>query len=255
MTALSPQLADVLRRIAAADAAGGGDIRFMPYFADHPPGPFRVIPPIDGHENLQAGRISALRELGLLDVEPAGEGSSEFGAFRITAAGRDAIARYREPGAAAPAPSRPMDTSWNRARPVLTAVVQRWEQLGAADAVDTDAIAADMGEEMTGAEVRRTLELLERDGYLDAQHEAGTDGPIAVTPEPKALHALRAWPTGAGDAEIVQGLLAALDEAIEGASDPEEQSRLRRLRSAAADVGKSVLAGAIVAAGKMAAGG
>jgi DNA-binding PadR family transcriptional regulator len=196
----------------------------------------------------------ALRDLGFLEIEPR-EGGSGYGPFHITTAGREAIARFREPAAAGVAGAHSMDTSWARVRPVLVAVVQQWEQQGARDAVDTDVIAADVADEMTDAGVRRALELLEADGWLKAEYEAGTDGPIAVTPELKALQLLRDWPTRAGDTAIVGGLLDALDEAIEGASDPEEKSRLRKLRDAAGDVGKSVLAGAIVAAGKTFVGG
>lgn len=196
--------------------------------------------------------MSALRELGYLEVEPARGGSSEFGPFRITAAGRDAIARYREP---APRSVAAMNTSWERLRPVLEAVVQQWEQQGAGDAVDVDPIVAALAGEMEAADVRRALELLERDGCLIAEFEMGSDGPIAVTPDTKALRLLRGWPTEASDAAIVQGLLEALDAAIQNTSDPDEKTRLQKLRAAAGDVAKSVLAGAIVAGGKAAAGG
>jgi hypothetical protein len=148
-----------------------------------------------------------------------------------------------------------MDTSWERLRPVLGAVVQQWEQQGARDAVDVDTIVAALAEEMQAADVRRALELLERDGCLIAKFEMGSDGPIAVTPDTKALQLLRGWPTEASDAAIVQGLLEALDAAIQNTSDPVEKTRLQRLRDAAGDVAKSVLAGAIVAGGRAAAGG
>jgi hypothetical protein len=108
---------------------------------------------------------------------------------------------------------------------------------------------------MTGAEVRRALELLERVDWIKAEYETGIDGPIAVTPKPTALQLLRAWPIDARDTAIADALLVALDNAIEGASDPDEKTRLQKLRAASGDVGKSVLVGAIVAAGKAVAGG
>jgi hypothetical protein len=148
-----------------------------------------------------------------------------------------------------------MDTSWKRLRPVLGAVVQQWEQQGARDAVDVDTIVAALADKMQAADVRRALELLERDECLIAEFEMGSDGPIAVTLDTKALQRLRGWPTDASEAAIVQGLLEALDAAIQNTSDPEEKTRLQRLREAAGDVAKSVLAGAIVAGGKAAAGG
>ena len=252
MTSLTSELADVLRRIAEADRAGGGDVRFTPMFVEGAWGPVMVQPDIDGPQALQAGRMSALRELAYLEVEPATGGSSEFGAFRITAAGRDAIARYREPAAR---PVVAMDTSWERLRPILGVVLQQWEQQGARDAVDVDMIVAALADDMEGADVRRALELLEGDGCLVAEFEMGTDGPIAVTPNTKALQLLRGWPTEAGDAAIVQGLLDALDAAIQNTPDPDEKTRLQKLRAAAGDVAKGALAGAIVVAGKAATGG
>lgn len=252
MPSLTPELADVLRRIAEADAAGGGDVRFTPFFAAQAHGPIMVEPDIDGPQALQAGRMFALRDLEYLEVEPPRGGSSEFGPFRITAAGRDAIARYREP--AGPSVGA-MNTSWERLRPILSVVVDQWEEQGARDAVAVDTIVAALADEMQAADVRRALELFERDGCLVAEFKMGTDGPIAVTPDTRALQLVRGWPTEATDAAIVQGLIEALEAAIQDTSDPDEKSRLRKLRDAAGDVAKSVLAGAIVAGGKAATGG
>jgi len=199
--------------------------------------------------------MSALRDSGLLDVEPAREGSSEFGAFRITAAGREAIARFRERGSAQSAQAGAIDTSWERLHPILVVLVELWEQLGARDPVDTDTIVEALANQIEAADVRRALELLEHDDWLAAEFEMGSDGPTAATPGPKALQRLRGWPTEANDTAIVRELLEALDHAIENASDPEEKTRLRKLREAAGDVSKSVLAGTILAAGKALAGG
>jgi hypothetical protein len=235
MSRLRPELADVLRRIAAADA--GRDVRFRPFFTAQSDGPIKVVPQIEGCEVLQAGRIFALHDLAFREVEPP-RGNNEFGVFWITAASRDAVARYRERIGVAPA--RAMDTSWVRLRPVLVAVVEQWEQLGARDAVETDAIVAALDDDFDATTVRRALELLEQDDTLEAEFELGSDGPIAVTPAPKALQLLRGWPTQTNDAAIVQALLLALDEAIENTLDPEEKTRLRKLRDAVGDVGKSV---------------
>jgi len=120
---------------------------------------------------------------------------------------------------------------------------------------DTDAIVSRVGDEFDSATVRRALELLEQDGWLEAELELGAEGPISVAPKPRALQLLRGWPTDAGEAAIVRGLLDALDEAIANTSDPEEKTRLQKLRGAAGDVGKSVLAGAILTVGKTVVGG
>jgi hypothetical protein len=87
-------------------------VRFTPFFADQAEGPILLSPEVDNPQALQAGRMFALRDLGFLDVEPPQKGSSEFGPFRMTAAGRDAIARFCEPAVSGAAPARPIDTSW-----------------------------------------------------------------------------------------------------------------------------------------------
>jgi DNA-binding MarR family transcriptional regulator len=61
----------------------------------------------------------------------------------------------------------------------------------------------------------------------------------------RGRRAIGQWPPGPGDAFLVT-----LNRLIAAETDPEERSRLAKLRDAAADVGKQVLAGAIVAAGQ-----
>jgi hypothetical protein len=252
MGTLDSELASVLRRIAQADAASGGHVRFIPFFASQADGPIRVDPAIDGHEDLRAGAIVALCDLGYLDVAPPSSDSSEYGPFQLTAAGREANARFRE--AAPAAQSAPQDTSWDSLRPILVAAVQEWERHGARGPVPTEVVAAALRGDVEESRVQVALDLLEQGGWLTAEFEAGTDWPIEVSPTPKALQDVRGWPGQPGDAAIVRALLAALDDAIERASDPDEKTRLQALRDAAGDVGKSVLAGAILSAGKLALG-
>lgn len=109
MAQLPPALASVLRRIAEADAAGGGDVRFTPFFVDEADGPIKVVPSVEDHEELRAGRMFALQELGFLELEPHAASSDEYGPFRLTAAGRemaDAVSTV-----VAEAPVSPLDTS------------------------------------------------------------------------------------------------------------------------------------------------
>lgn len=254
MGSLNSELASVLCRIAKADAAGGGDVRFTPFFIEEAAGPVGVDPSIDDCETLQAGSIFALRNLGYLEVAPPTAVGNGYGPFQLTHAGRDAIARFREPAARSDGPIAPADTSFERLRPILVAVVQEWELRRARGSVPTDAMVSALGEEVQASDARLALELLEKGDWLAGDWEMGTDWPIEVTPTPRGLAEVRGWPTQTSDTAVVTGLIRALDEAIEQTQDPAERSRLQALRSAAGDVGKSVLAGALLAAGKWAAG-
>ncbi len=96
MTELTSELADVLRRIANADTAAGGHARFTPFFVDQTDGPTATEPHIEGYQDLRAGRMFALRDLGFLEVAPPTAEDHEYGPFQLTAAGRDAVARCPE---------------------------------------------------------------------------------------------------------------------------------------------------------------
>jgi pyrimidine deaminase RibD-like protein len=100
MAGLTPELADVLRRIANGDAAAGGHVRFRPFFVEQADGPISIEPHIDGHQELRAGRMFALRDLGYVEIAPPTAEENEYGPFQLTAAGRDAIARFCEPAGA-----------------------------------------------------------------------------------------------------------------------------------------------------------
>jgi pyrimidine deaminase RibD-like protein len=106
MAGLTPELADVLRRLSDGDAAAGGHVRFRPFFAEQADGPISIEPHIDRHQELQAGRMFALRDLGYVEIAPPTAEENEYGPFQLTAAGRDAIGRFREPAAAEVTTSR-----------------------------------------------------------------------------------------------------------------------------------------------------
>ncbi len=106
MAGLTSELADVLRRIANADAAAGGHARFRPFFVNQTDGPIAIEPCIDGHQELQAGPMFALRDLGYVEIAPPTAEDNEYGPFLLTAAGRDAIARFPERSAAEVTTSR-----------------------------------------------------------------------------------------------------------------------------------------------------
>jgi hypothetical protein len=248
---LAPELADALRAIAEAD--GGRHVRFTPFFVAQVQGPIRVDPHFPNPQLLQRGVMFALEELGFVQIAAPTSPNNEYGPVQITAAGRDAAARHfaGAPGAS----TAPVDLSWDRLRSVLVATVELWERGGAREPVSADAVIEAVADDFEPSFIRVALDLLADDEWLDGAREMGTEGPIDVTPRHKALQEVRGWPAQATDAAVVAALLAALDIAIARTNDPEEKTRLQRLRDAAGDVGKSVLASAIVAAGKAAAGG
>lgn len=73
----------------------------------------------------------------------------------------------------------------------------------------------------------------------------GEDTPVFVGAEllERGLRVVGQWPPDVSDAFIQR-----LDALIGSVSDPEERTRLERLKLAAADVSKNIVAGAIVAA-------
>jgi hypothetical protein len=98
----------------------------------------------------------------------------------------------------------------------------------------------------------RGVLLLNDDDYLGVEEDNPPEASL-VRPRPRTLQLLRDWPSAEPEL-VARRLDEAIVAAIERTDDPDEKAKLRKLRSSAADVGKSVLAGAIVAAGKAAAG-
>ncbi|HEY6695766.1 MAG TPA: hypothetical protein VI006_23135 [Solirubrobacteraceae bacterium] len=97
-----------------------------------------------------------------------------------------------------------------------------------------------MGEEHEERSIR-IVALLVQDDYLAPVSVLGTQyGPTAVTVTARGLQVVAGWP--ATTAEAAAGsLLAALEQAIEEADEPERRSKLERLRDVAVDVGQGTL--------------
>lgn len=92
--------------------------------------------------------------------------------------------------------------------------------------------------------IERTLRSLERAGYISG-HDASTMtgfGMMAITLEEKGRRAVGQWPSS----DPADAFVRALHRMLATESDPDERDRLQRLRDAAVDVGKQVLAGAVV---------
>lgn len=137
-------------------------------------------------------------------------------------------------------------STWEtRERPILDAVLALEESIEAF-AVNNERIVEATG--LPPEVVGRALEALEEAGYLTGG-DAGTLGDSS--PQYFALRLLERgrrevgqWPPSVADA-----FLEKLDYMIATAADPDERSRLERLRDAAGEISKGVISGAIVAAG------
>jgi hypothetical protein len=135
-------------------------------------------------------------------------------------------------------------STWNeREVPILEAVYAAEER---GERPDPDGIAA-----VTGLDpdvVIRSVGGLVQSQHLDGieSHGLGQMFPtyLALLLLERGRRAIGQWPPGPGDA-----FLTALNRLIASEPDPDERSRLVKLREAATDVAKQVLAGAIVAAG------
>lgn len=140
--------------------------------------------------------------------------------------------------------------TWHdRERRILEHIVQAWED-GRRAEVDDIALAVDLDH----GQAVRVVGALHRDGYVTGV-EVGAEDPdliALIEPTPKARRAVGQWPTLGG--ELYDGLIAALDERITNESDERQRTRLQRARSALADVGRDVVASALVEAVKLGTG-
>ena len=122
--------------------------------------------------------------------------------------------------------------------PVLEHLVQRLEADGASR-VDTPFEVDGLDWPQAAAALRR----LANAGYARGVETAQADYPIVVTSvSERALQAVGAWPS---PEDLVDRLLAALEEAEQAATTPEERTKLQRARQALVSVGRDVLVGAV----------
>jgi hypothetical protein len=137
----------------------------------------------------------------------------------------------------------PPASTWNdREIPILEAV---WAAEEAGDRPGPEEIAAATGLQVDV--VGRSVAALVKADYLsgaDASSLADTfDQFIALQLLERGRREIGQWPPGPADAFVV-----ALDRLIDAEQDPVKRSLLVKLRDAAVDVAKQVLAGAVVAA-------
>lgn len=131
-----------------------------------------------------------------------------------------------------------------RERPVLEAIAELEEE-GVLASIEMVADRTGLSPEVVG----RTMKRLHDAGFIEAFDGGGladsTPMYFGAALLERGLRVVGQWPPDVSDA-----FLARLDALIDAADDPDEKTRLQRLKSAAADVSKGVVASTIVAAGQ-----
>lgn len=135
----------------------------------------------------------------------------------------------------------------DRERRILEHVLQAWED-GEYAQIDDIAQAVELDHD----KAMRVVEVLRDEGYVTAAGVLNDPHLVDIEPTAKARRAVGQWPTPAD--ELYDRLIAVLDERIANEPDERERTRLQRARNALADVGRNVIASALVEAMKYGAG-
>lgn len=137
----------------------------------------------------------------------------------------------------------------SRERPLLAAVA-RAEETGAR--ADTQSLAHDTG--LTTRDASIGLRALSEAEYVTGIDATGLDGPpfelLNVRLLERGRRAVGQWPAD----DLREVFVAILDDRIANSSDPEERSRLERLRDGAVSVGREVLISLLSSFARQAAG-
>lgn len=143
-----------------------------------------------------------------------------------------------------------MERTWESRELLLLDAVGQAQEHG----VDASKAAKSVLPDLDDIVYRETLAALVDGGYLNGFIKRAAGGQIAVARinrlTPAGRRAVGQWPSDDPAAE----LLAVLQARIDATKDPDEKSRLERLRDAASGVGMSVLTVLITAAAKSMAG-
>jgi hypothetical protein len=134
---------------------------------------------------------------------------------------------------------------WNeKVRPVLAALYRVVERTGPREMVDSEFVLEELG--WDGAEdnerLDRILDNLYRAGYVDGS-QVGTGWTFLRLKEP-ALRIVAGWP-GAVDDQTAARLIELVAERMHEEADPDEQTKLRRLRDGLLEVSTGVLTGVL----------
>lgn len=195
----------------------------------------------------------AVRRLGHLGLLEFDRDAGPDWVFWPSADGQ-AVARQLRGQAAAEYEPFPSTHEWIDMLRVIAATADSYDQEGQVGVgAKAGSVADVLGCSPHDPNLHSALILLAEAEYLHFQ-ELGDLAVSLVRPAPRGLEYVRGWPSRDPDL-VARRLDEALVAAIERTTDPEEKSRLQKLLSSSRDVGKSVLAGAILATGEYAAGG
>jgi hypothetical protein len=188
--------------------------------------------PVVGREDLEA-----LDELGWIRVTELRRSWT----FAPTQQAMESVAQYERELTRSQSPVS-VDMSWSSVRPVLNAVVDVWERHGASPnaSVTVTGVAKELGRTEDDLFVLRAVEMLDESGWVEADYQMGTEGPLSARPLPKALSGARGWPGGGQDA-AAERLLAALEELIEREPDEVRRTKLSRVREFMIDLGANTV--------------
>lgn len=135
------------------------------------------------------------------------------------------------------------EPTWEqREQPVLEAIA-RLEESGVHATNEEIAEATGLAVNVVG----RTMKRLNDAHFIEASDATsqGDHHPVYIGAEmlERGLRVVGAWPP-----DVAEAFIQRIEAAISNETDPAELNRLQRLKSAVAEVGKGVVAGAIVAA-------
>jgi hypothetical protein len=179
--------------------------------------------------------LEAMHDAGLIELEI--DSPQNRGRFRFTPEGEAHAHFLRRRGEGGTG-----GLEWHTdALPVLRAthVANRdADEMG----VYQDAINEVLGRQPNDPRTDRVLFELEQGGFITGTISAHSgSGPTTCRLTGKGLQQVAGWPTGASD-DLVLRLLTVLEERIRETTDPNERSRLQRLRDGIIDVGENVVA-------------
>lgn len=216
-------LIEILGRLVEADRVSGRQDTFVLIYAG---GAWEIIGHPGWAEDAKAPsnvEVDELADQGWVRVEQI-DGKGRH--FAVSSAGRAAWDEHVELLRSEADTSR-VTLDWSSARPVLRHIFDAYQDRGAPKrGVDVLEIAQELGER---APVEAYVRELARAGYLDVI-TGNAAKPRRVRPSPTTLRMLAGWPSSAAE-DALGGLIHALDSEIEHTSDPDQRSRLERVRS------------------------
>lgn len=224
---------DLLAALVAAEEAAGEQQTFLLVYT----GGGRELLVAGWPEDLAAPsteEVDDLQERGWVRVTDA-EGKGRT--FAITVDGRDAASAHARQRAAAEVSAVQLD--WSAVNPILERTYKAYTDAGAPEfGIETAKVLGGVEDPVSS---RVAIRELVRAGYLEAVIDTDvSDIPVIVRPMPVTLQLLAGWPGGTAEAALDE-LMEALDRAISLTADPEERSRLMRVRDGLGGVARDIV--------------